>query len=180
MGNPQQLTMRFTGAEVQRLAAAYLAEAKPDDRERERLIEEEVGPRATAAHCLSFGDFLTICRWKTPRSKSRCRANEASFVENVTRVALTTPSERLRVEVLRLLDGVDWPTASTILHWCHRDPYPILDFRALWSLGVEQPVDYDFAFWQRYTGACRAEATRLGVTMRELDRALWQYSKVNR
>ncbi len=37
--------------------------------------------------------------------------------------------------VLRFLDGVEWPTASTILHFCGARPYPILDYRALWSLG---------------------------------------------
>ena len=43
------------------------------------------------------------------------------------------------------------PTASVPLHLAHRDPQPILDFRALWSLGVDkQPSYYSFELWERY------------------------------
>jgi hypothetical protein len=98
----------------------------------------------------------------------------------VTRTALSTESEQLRVEVLTLLNGVSWPTASVILHFCHREAYPILDFRALWSLGVEaNDVRYNFDLWWGYTQACRRLAEETGLSMRELDRALWQYSKEN-
>lgn len=95
----------------------------------------------------------------------------------MTAAALSTPDERLRVDVLRLLSGVAWPTASVILHWGHTEPYPILDFRAVWSLGLDALPPYDFPFWQAHTAYCRALASGVGVGMRELDRALWQYSK---
>jgi hypothetical protein len=71
-----------------------------------------------------------------------------------------------------------------LLHFGHTDPYPILDFRALWSLGVDVPTDaygfYDFPLWRAYTNFCRDLADACGVPMRELDRALWRYSKENR
>ena len=70
--------------------------------------------------------------------------------------------------------------ASTILHFTHREPYPILDFRALWSLGIEQqPAYYVFSMWWEYVATCRRLADQAGVSARELDRALWQYSKEN-
>lgn len=47
--------------------------------------------------------------------------------------------ERARIESLTILDGVSWPTVSAILHLFHKDPNPILDYRALWSVGVEVP-----------------------------------------
>lgn len=59
------------------------------------------------------------------------------------------------------------------------DLYPILDYRALWSLGIDPPPAYDFPFWRAYTLACRELAAGAGVSMRDLDRALWQYSKEN-
>jgi len=75
--------------------------------------------------------------------------------------------------VLLLLNGVHWPTASVILHFCHADPYPILDVRALWSLGIDaNTVPYNFEFWNEYTQFCRKLAGEAKVTMRELDRAL--------
>ena len=70
---------------------------------------------------------------RRPQPQPR-RANAEGFVNAVTATALATPDERLRIEVLTLLDGVDWPTASVVLHFCHADPYPILDYRAIWSL----------------------------------------------
>ena len=76
-----------------------------------------------------------------------------------------------------LLDGVNWPTASVLLHFGARDPYPILDFRALWSLQVSVPKQYGFEFWWAYSECCRVLAKKHKVSMRTLDRALWQYSK---
>lgn len=74
---------------------------------------------------------------------------------------------------------MNWPTASVLLHFGARDPYPILDFRALWSLGVKAPTSYDFELWWEYTCCCRKLARKSGVSMRILDRALWQFSKSN-
>jgi hypothetical protein len=128
---------------------------------------------------LTKGEFLAVCRWKSPRSQPRCRTNSPSFIREVTRVALSTTEERLRIEVLTLLNGVSWPTASVILHFFHSDPYPIMDVRALWSLKNKVPKRYGFNFWQEYTSHCRGLSKRAGVSMRTLDRALWQFSKEN-
>ena len=92
---------------------------------------------------------------------------------------MATEDERARIQSLTLLDGVSWPTASVILYLFHRDPYPILDFRALWSLSLDVPVQYRFDFWLPYVRCCRDLAQRANVDMRTLDRALWQYSKEN-
>ena len=97
----------------------------------------------------------------------------------ITSFALAAQCERSRIESLTLLDGVGWPMASVILHVFHADPYPILDYRALWSVSLPVPAPYSFAFWQRYVAFCRDIATTAGVDMRALDRALWQYSKEN-
>jgi hypothetical protein len=144
------------------------------------LIEKDIAPRARRVGWLSKPDFLALARWKSPRSQSRCASNSEDFIKAVTQTALSTQDERLRVEVLTLLRGVSWPTASVILHFAHKSPYPILDVRALWSVGVETPPSaYTFDFWQRYTKFCRELAVKCKVTMRALDRALWQYSKEN-
>ena len=137
----------------------------------------EIGRRARAAGEYTFEEFLTVCDWKSKRTRSRCRKNTPTDVAAVTRIALSTPSEMLRIGVLRCLHGVDWPTASVLLHMAHRDPYPILDVRALWSLGVEKPGAYSFELWRKYVEVCRRLAKQHGIDMRTLDRALWQFSK---
>ena len=88
-----------------------------------------------------------LARWKTPRSAPRIARNEPELVREATRAALSTRSERLRIEVLMLLEGVSWPTASVILHFAHEEPYPILDTRALWSVGLRAAPPYRFEVW---------------------------------
>jgi len=74
---------------------------------------------------------------------------------------------------------VQWPTASVILHFSHLDPYPIIDFRALWTVSMEVPGQYNFDIWWQYVGLCRDLATKSSLNMRMLALALWQYSKEN-
>ena len=66
--------------------------------------------------------------------------------------------------------------SSVILHFCVDQSYPILDFRAIWSLGIKKPSQYTVAFWKEYVQICRAVAAKHRLTVRELDMALWQYS----
>jgi hypothetical protein len=164
-------SLRFDQQEIEQWASRY---SYP----KEDYIVNVISPRMKSAGYLTRLDFIKLCHWKTPRSKPKVESNSEEFIHEVTRTAFSTSSEQLRVEVLTLLRGVGWPTASVILHFGHAEPYPILDVRALWSLGVTYPAArYDFAFWQAYTSACRALAIEAGVDMRTLDRALWQYSK---
>jgi hypothetical protein len=121
-------------------------------------------------------DFLAVARWKTPRSRPRVERNSERDVREATREALTSRDERRRVESLTALEGVGFPTASAILHFCHTEPYPVLDVRAVWSLGLEKIPRYDFAFWWTYVRYCRDLARRSGCAMRAVDRALWQYA----
>jgi len=136
-----------------------------------------IGARAKLTGYLEYGDFLALAEWKTARSKSRCRQNSPEFVQEVTRHALAATEPRFKIEVLRILTGIDWATASVILHFCDRDRWPIADFRAFWSLGQEVPSPMGYPVWEAYTAATRALADRHNLPMRALDRALWAYSK---
>jgi hypothetical protein len=134
--------------------------------------------------CLALVDLCAVCDWKAPRAAGHARKNTDAEVREISRLALSSAEERVRIEVLQVLHGVNYPTASVILHFFHPDPYPIIDYRALWTLGFEQPSQYTFDFWWRYLESCRSLFRRVlrdvpNLTMRELDRALWQYSKEN-
>jgi len=150
----------------------------PADYDRE--VEVMLAPTVRERGYFTKPEFESICHWKTPRSQRKVASNSAEYIEAVTHTALSTESEQLRVEVLTLLNGVSWPTASVILHFCHKEAYPILDVRALWTLGVDaNQITYNFDLWWEYTKVCRTLAALTGLSMRELDRALWQYSKEN-
>jgi len=142
-------------------------------------VEKGIAPAARRQGYLTREQFLAIAEWKTVRSRPRCEKNDARFVKEVTRAALASKDERFKIQALRLLEGVEWPTASVILHFCDRGRYPILDVRALWSAGLDATPSYSFPFWMEYTEFMRGLAADAGVSMRTLDKALWQYSKVN-
>lgn len=140
----------------------------------------ELGVKARKQGHLTKDELLQFFDWKTGgRGRSRCEKNSDSYVEELTGISFTTKEDRLRIEVLTLLNGVQWPVASAIMHFVFPENYPILDFRALWSLGVEKPPVYNYPFWKEYTDTCRALAKASNVDLRTLDRALWQYSKEN-
>jgi len=165
--------LRFHARDLDYWASRY------DESYDRRFRVEEVTQRIWREGYLTKPDFLTLCRWKSPRIAGLCSENPEEFIKAVTQTALSTTDERLRIEVLTLLHGVGWPTASVILHFGAKVPYPILDVRALWSLGIEQVPRYEFHLWWSYTLHCRELAGRYGVSMRTLDRALWQFSKDN-
>jgi len=122
-------------------------------------------------------ELRSLAHWKAPRSAKRMETNPDEYIKDITALAFGAATERTRIEVLTVLDGVQWPTASVILHLFHRQPYPIIDFRALWSVSLPEPKQYTFDFWWTYVEFCRTLANRLGLDMRTLDKALWQYSK---
>ena len=163
-------SLRFKGADLRLYAARY--NYGVDDGSLTALI-----PDVRRKRFLSKSDLRTVAAWKSPRSAGHVESNQESYVKEVTSSALTAASERVRIETLTILDGVSWPTASVILHFFHRSRYPILDFRALWSVRLETPSQYGFDFWWSYVRYCRVVASEHHVDMRTLDRALWQYSK---
>ncbi len=167
--------LRFGPSEIEKLARQYIDQNK--NQIQEDQIITEIGPRAKRNGYYGKEDFLRVCHWKTARTQPRYMENDEPFIREITAMAFKTQHEEARIEVLTLLKGVDCPTASVLLHFGHPYPYPILDFRALRSLDIPQPPVYTFSFWWSYVEICRKLAYKFNVSMRTLDRALWQFSK---
>ena len=132
-------------------------------------------------------EFLELCVWKSPRPKKRFESNDEDVINYITKTAFDANCpESIRINILTLLNGVKHRVASAILHMvCLEEgvskDYPIMDFRALATLGYKM-TDTDrryeeSEFWIEYTKYCRRVAQEYGVDLRTLDRALWQYSK---
>ena len=169
-GAVTRFALQFDPAEILPLAARFPA---GDDGPA-----AAAGAAARAQGHYTRAQFLVVCAWKSPRSRPRVEANEEATVRFATAAALTAADERARMEALLALDGVGVPTASTLLHFAAPDRYPILDVRALESLGERTARSgYPVAYWLEYVAACRALALRHGVDLRTLDKALWQWSK---
>lgn len=178
-----EFSLRFPRSEVPEWAKRY---SYPDD---DRILE--IGERSRGAGYYTRCDFLDVCEWKTRgRPRRHYQRNSEEDVRRVTATALSSADEPTRLWTLVApagLIGVQMPTASVLLHLASSDPrsavtadkaYPIIDFRALWCLNCEKRRD-TFKFWWDYVQACRALAVECGVSMRDLDRALWEYSNQN-
>jgi hypothetical protein len=112
----------------------------------------EAGAAARARGCYTRAEFLVVCDWKTPRTRSLVALNDERTVRTTT--------------------------ASALLHAADPDRWPLIDWRALESLGTTARAEYSVDLWLAYMRACRALAVRHGVDGRTLDRALWMYSKL--
>ena len=161
--------IQFPPAQVPELAARFP--------EIDEGAVDTIGSAARARGYYRRREFLAVCAWKTPRSAPKVALNSEPAVRAATRRALADPDEEARMEALLALSGVGVPTASTLLYFAFPALYPILDVRALESLGVKPRSQYPVSFWLGYLAACRALAQECGVSIRTLDKALWQWSR---
>ena len=161
--------LQFPAERIAELASRFAYEDDPACR--------AAGASARRRGHYTRAEFLAVCAWKTPRSRPRVAGNDEEAVAAATARALAASNERQRMEALLTLEGVGVPTGSTLLFFAFPDDYPILDVRALESLGVRGRTQYPVSFWLDYLDACRMLARRHGVSLRTLDKALWQHSK---
>lgn len=143
-----------------------------------------LAPSVKSRGYLRPDELMLVGKWKSPRSAGRLTKNTDSEVSEITSISLAASCERVRIESLQVLHGVNYPTASVVLHFFHSEQYPIIDFRAIWTLGLMQPKAYNFEYWWTFVTAWRnefesARVSLLSLTPREFDQALWQYSKEN-
>jgi hypothetical protein len=174
----QIMKLKFSVFKISEFSDRYIAELSDRDRRLTDSINQRVFPSYEQKGYLTTEEFLTVCEWKTPRSKPWCASNDGAYIREISSLVRTTQSEQLRIELWTLLAGVKWPTASVFVHFAFPNRYPILDKNALWSLNTDVPSRYDFPFWKRYTDFSRTLARNAGVSMRVLDQALWKYADV--
>jgi hypothetical protein len=124
----------------------------------------------------SLSNLQTIIAWKSPRSTGRVQRNSEADVADALHLARSAKTDRSAVAVLIGLRGVDVPVASAIVAAVDPNRFTIVDYRALESLGVKRPSP-TIDFYLEYVAYCRSLAMEHGVSLRDLDRALWQWSK---
>jgi hypothetical protein len=161
--------LRFRPSQIATLASRFPAAGDAEAESAGRTVR----PRGW----LTRSEFLRLCEWKTPRTRPRCASNSSFAIRRATEEALAAKDPSAAAEALTQLAGVGMPTASVILHFCARDPYPVLDVLALWSLGCDVPVSAYPRIWPSYVAYTRELARHAKCDMRTLDRALWQYAK---
>lgn len=161
--------LQFPTSEIEQWASRYSYPAGDE-------LPARIGTVARATGYLTRDQLIQLAGWKSARPAKKHAQNDEQTVIEVTRLAFSIQDEHIRLGALTLLHGVRDRTASAILHFCHRDPYPLMDMRSFAALGVvKAPYDWS-SLWLPYTATCREIASSAGVSMRTLDRALWAWS----
>lgn len=175
---------------ITRWGERYMAGDSKQAAEEEELLTV-AGPEIRERGYYRRDEVLRVSHWKAARNQRRIEESTGADVELATRRALAAP-EHLRVDLLDgCLRGVGPPVASALLTIVWPDRFTVLDFRVAraletleargqlreslpWSPAV---VGGGLPPYLPYRAACLSLADRLGVRLRDLDRALWQWDK---
>ncbi len=173
---------RLDAAFVRDYAHQYVAAMRPLETE----LLEKVGPEIATRGHLTAEELTRIGSWKSARATGYLGRNDPEDVIDITRLALSagTP-DRLRHRVLMVLQGVGRPIASAVLTVWQPDRYTVIDVyavAALHALGRLDAAEVGGVGFPEYLQACRAVVEELGdgITLRDLDRALWMWWSVRR
>ena len=165
------MQLRFNESQIRYYAEKYLEDHPVYDNSVKSIVGE-----VKARGYLTLSDLIVLSDWiKNTRNKNLIKSNCDDFVKERTFFALSEAvAEPNRVR----LKGVGWSVTSAILHWFHKDNYPI------WSAHTRYSVHVNIARqtprrgeWEDYVSFCRKLAKGNGIDMRTLDRALWKYSE---
>ena len=159
----------------------YNERQKTKDRQDEENIRAWIAERPEPKF-LDKDHFIKIGEWKTRRPKKYFEANDETLVKEATQLAYNVSNERLKLHILTVLKDVQVAIASTILYFLQPDEFPIFDVRARKSLKKagrwnRHADDAGVEAWLEYTNIMRCISRKLGVSLRELDKALWAYDK---
>src|SRR5262245_66052579 len=94
---------------------ALLQACPPASEDRTTLALMDRLRSARGRGYLTPGELEAVCRWKSARALQHIRANSPWHIRSATARALSTRSEREKLEALRTLRGVSVPMASAIL-----------------------------------------------------------------
>jgi hypothetical protein len=168
MKDKPEFHLMFDPSELSKYADRYPQE---DDE-----LALEAGRRIAAGE-YSRANLSTIFKWKTGgRGAVRLAKNTDEEIADSLRLALDAITDRCAIAVLTGLCGVHVPVASAIMTVLKPKTYTIIDYRALEALSYVGNY-HSIEFYLLYLLFCRQLARRLGIDLRRLDRALWQWSK---
>ena len=126
----------------------------------------------------TYADIERVYRWKSSRSVGHFLTNDSEHVVSAVRSALRANDDAAALAWVETLNGVKARTGSALLAIFRPDRYTVMDWRARQTLEAFGYLeDLRRASWTNvwpgYMSRCREIASRTGVTLRDLDRALW-------
>ena len=122
-----------------------------------------------------------IFRWKAARAVHHLSKNKTKDIRRCLTEAVNAKDDRSAIVALVRdssletgLHGIQVPVASAILTAIFPNRFTVIDYKALASLGC--PQDFPgVGFYLEYLRTCRRIKDENRVSLRTLDRALWQW-----
>lgn len=172
---------------VTRWSQRYLND-DPTAAAKEDKLLTQVGSAVRQRGWYSKPELIQVGEWKARgRIRGRLALNSDADVKEITRTALAAPEDSQH-RILARLHGVADPMASALLMVWNPESHTVLDFRAFAALerlqrrGLlkEEVPEREGSYppYPEYLQCCRAIALRLGVSLRDLDRALWKWNEM--
>jgi hypothetical protein len=132
---------------------------------------------------LTKQEFLTICLWKSRRPKRLYMQNREEEIKRKTKSAFKEKDEKIKINHLINLCGVQIPTASAILSVTNPVEYPIIDERCIQSindlkLGTLNRIKDKT--WLDYLKIIRDIAKSKNKTARDIEKGLFAYNRIKR
>ena len=150
----------------------WLKKPQPPYQQDENIFK--IMSQAKKRGYMTKDDLVAVAEWKAIRNRGRCKKNSDTTIKQMSKIAFAPDcDEAVRITILQTINGVRWAMASVILHFAFPKKYPILDIRAMTTIGGVTNRIYSFDIWWEYTLLCREAAKKHNITLRELDRALW-------
>lgn len=151
----------------------------------EGYLLDKVSERFEKKGAMEPFDFFAIVAWKSNRTKTKIRKgldDAGKTVQGLMSEVAQAKTPRDQVEVLLQVWGIGLAIASAILTVCDPETFTVLDYRAWETLrraslqGLPEHYPGTPDEYLDYCRVCRQLAERVGMSLRDLDRALWAKS----
>ena len=146
------------------------------DCDKDEWILEKIQTSLASNGHLDLTDLKSLGVWKNGSERlSKCFAkNEPQKIRRQTHEAYQHQCIRPLRELYGFRTG--FPMVSSFMHFAFPMEFPVIDRRALATLGVDDNTTMSRHIWILYCDKCRVWTDRFHVSYRELDRALWQFN----
>jgi hypothetical protein len=158
---------------------------------RERELLSTTHSAVASRGYLTVDELVEVARWKSWRALGILTRDEKD-VQAITRMAFASDTpEQFRHRILCILSGVGHPMASAILTVWDPEAHTVYDYRvveALQELQKLNPLPCSPAVGDRrhmpgywtFLQPYREIAKSVGVSHRDLDRALWKWDQAGK
>ena len=145
------------------------------EREKDEILEKTITSAVKDDRGLTFDELRFLFVWKSgPRNLHHLKKDEP--IARLSREAIKEKS----VQPLCQLNGIRVPTASALLHFAYPEEFPVIDRRVLVSAQRLDPEDKSTTIgvnlWDEYLEWSVPTAKQHKASLRNFDRALWQYN----